>query len=87
MNHVRFHSIQLLFSAYSSVVFIFCETAEVSRYSPIVKVGASHEQPDTQVLYSRSLTAAALSQPLSSNTRHFFLPITHAATSSKVLTG
>ena len=30
-------------------------------------------QLDTQVLYSKSLPAASLSQPLSSNTRHFFL--------------
>ena len=36
-------------------------------------------QLDTQVLYSKSLTAAALSQPLSSNTRHFLLANTGKA--------
>ena len=36
-------------------------------------------QLDTQVLYSKSLSAAPLSQPLSSNTRHFFLANTGKA--------
>ena len=36
-------------------------------------------QLDTQVLYSKSLTAAPLSQPLSSNTRHFLLANTGKA--------